>query len=139
MSSYHESQVRIDEAEAALRDGDEARARALYREAARLQRAFIDSLPADRVRTKSIYGLSVVTLLYRAGDLADADRLAHKLLAEPWIEPHSAGKLRALLDRIDRALRSTRVVTPSPSRARTRRLPPMGTGRLLNIPLWCGP
>jgi Flp pilus assembly protein TadD len=103
MSHYRESQTRIDEAEAALREGDEARARASYREAARLQRAFIDSVPEDRVRTRSIYGLSVATLLYRAGDLWDAERLAHQLLAEPRIEPHSANQLRALLNRICRS------------------------------------
>src|SRR5580692_3221774 len=100
MSNYRESQARIDEAETALRDGDEARARALYREAARLQRAFIDSVSADRVRTRSIYGLSVATLLYRAGDLDDAERFAHQLLAEPWIEAYSASKLRVLLNQI---------------------------------------
>ncbi len=88
MSNYRESQVRIEEAEAALRDGDESRARTLYREAAGLQRAFVESLPVDRVRTRSIYGLSVATLLYRAGDLDEVERLAHQLLAEPWIEAH---------------------------------------------------
>jgi hypothetical protein len=100
MANYRESQVRIDEAEAALRDGDEGRARTLYREAARLQRAFVDALPADRVRTRSIYGLSVATLLYRAGDLDEAERLVHQLLAEPWIEAPSAAKLRMLLNQI---------------------------------------
>lgn len=139
MSSYHESQARIDEAEAALREGDAARARALYREAATLQRAFIDSVAADRVRTRSIYGLSVATLLYRAGDLDDAERLAHQLLVEPWLEARSADKLRVLLEQIwkDRGL-----IEASMALLRRRvpaRLPPMGTGRLLGIPAWCGP
>ena len=98
MSNYRESQVRIDEAEAALRDSDAERARTLYREAARLQRAFVDSLPSEQVRTRSIYGLSVATLLYRAGDLEEVRRLAHQLLAEPWIEARAAAKLRELLN-----------------------------------------
>jgi hypothetical protein len=134
MSNYRESQVRIDEADAALRDGNEDRARMLYREAARLQRAFVDSLPSDRVRTKSIYGLSVATLLYRAGDLEDVERLAHQLLAEPWLEAHSAAKLRVLLNQIWKvhpAQASSRLRQPA------RRLPAMGTGSRLNIPVWC--
>jgi len=101
MSHYRESQARIDEAEAALREGDDVRARALYGEAARLQGALLDEVPADRVRTRSVYGLSVATLLHRAGDLDGAARLAQELLAEPWIEAHSAGGLRLLLDRIE--------------------------------------
>jgi hypothetical protein len=131
MSNYHESQTRIDEADAALRDGEEDRARTLYREAARLQRAFIESLPPDRVRTRSIYGLSVATLLYRAGDLEDVERLAHQLLAEPWIEAHSASKLRALLNQLWKAQ-----PTYARSRKPARRLPAMGTGSRLNIPVW---
>lgn len=134
MSNYRESQVRIDEAEAARRDGDEAGARKLYREAARLQRAFVDSLSPDRVRTRSIYGLSVATLLYRAGDLDEVERLAHQLLAEPWIEAHSAAKLRGLLNQIWKAHRGS---PPSPPRRTARRLPAMGSGRRLNISLWC--
>lgn len=135
MSNYRESQARIDEAEAALRDGDEGRARTLYREAAGLQRAFVDSLPADRVRTRSIYGLSVATLLYRAGDLDEVERLAHQLLAEPWIEAYSAAKLRTLLNQIWKDHPDS-TQTPSPSRKPARRLPIMGTGRRLNIPVW---
>lgn len=140
MSNYRESQERIDEAEAAVRGGDDARARTLYREAARLQRAFLDSVSADRVRTRSIYGLSVATLLFRAGDVDDAERLAHQLLAEPWIEAYSANKLRALLDQIWKDHGNAKVSAPSwRTRPRARRLPPMGTGRLLNLPVWCVP
>jgi hypothetical protein len=147
MSDYHDSQACIHDAETALREGDEARARVSYREAARLQRAFVDSLPAERVRTRSAYGLSVATLLYRAGDCQDAERLAHKLLAEPWIEVYSADKLRELLDRIWNDHRDQEPAPgadaeeassndrPSPARPplhkRARTLPAMTTGRRL--------
>ncbi|MEP7121847.1 MAG: hypothetical protein ABJE95_13085 [Byssovorax sp.] len=134
MSNYRESQVRIDEAEAALRDGDEDRARSLFRAAAGLQRAFVDSLPTDRVRTRSIYGLSIATLLYRAGELEEVERLAHQLLAEPWIEPRAAAKLRVLLSQVWKAHAGS---TQSPSRKPAHRLPAMGTGRLLNIQIEC--
>jgi hypothetical protein len=103
MSHYLESQARIDEAEAALQQGDDVRARTLYREAARMQCAFIDSIPAERVRTRSIYGLSAATLLFRGGDLDAAERLAHQLLSAPWIELQSAERLRALLTQISTA------------------------------------
>lgn len=96
--SYQESQKRIADAEAALRAGDLDKARVLYREAARLQRAFVDAQPTERIRTRSIYGLSAATLFFKAGDLDEAEQLAQKLLMEPWIEPDSANKLRLLVD-----------------------------------------
>ena len=142
--SYQESQMRMAEAEAALKEGDEESARALFREAARLQRAFIDALPADRVRTRSVYGLSSATLAYRAGDLDEAERLAAHLLSQPWLEPYSADRLRELLTRIwtDRegsplpettqpssSARSAQVTSPGMKRRREARLPKMmGSG-----------
>jgi hypothetical protein len=149
MSYYHDSQARIDEAEAALREGDVTRARSLYRDAARLQRTFIDSVSRDRVRTKSIYGLSAATLFHRAGDLDEAERLAHQLLAEPWIEAYSARGLRALLHDIwaerhepnvstskqDPSLLPPPTVPPEHQR-RVRTLPRMSSGRWLGREMW---
>lgn len=126
MSYYHDSQARIDEAEEALRAGDDARARALYREAAGLQRAFIDSVSPDRTRTRSIYGVSAATLFYRAGDLDDAEQLAHRLLAEPWVEARSAEELRHLLT----VIWSHRRDRAAPPR---RQLPLMTAGRRLKV------
>lgn len=136
--------MRIAEAEAALKEGDEQRARSLFREAARLQRAFVDALPADRVRTRSVYGLSSATLAYRAGDLDEAEQLAFHLLSQPWIEPYSKDRLRELLTRIwtDRegsplpkatqpssSARSAQATSPGMTRMREARLPKMiGSG-----------
>lgn len=100
MSLYRDSQKFIDEAEAALRAGDGPRARVAWREAARLQRAFVDALPPERVQSKSIFGLSAATLLERAGDSKEAEQLARQLLAEPWIDGDAASKLRRLLEGI---------------------------------------
>lgn len=97
---YRESEQRIVEADAAARAGEHERARVLYREAAELQRAFVDAQPAERVRTKSVFGRSAATLFYEAGDLDEAERLARSLLSEPWIEPGSAQKLRDLVAHI---------------------------------------
>lgn len=140
--SYQASQERIVEAEAAQKAGDTARARALFREAAQLQRAFVDSLPPERVRTKSVYGLSVASLLYRAGDLDEAERLAGQLLGEAWIEPHAADEIRALLAQIwlDRgepspSVRAAQSPPPRPpvraKRRSTPHLPIMKCGRRL--------
>ena len=95
--SYQESQQRITGAEAALRAGDLDKARVLYREAAELQRAFADAQPTERIRTRSIYGLSAATLFFKAGDLDKAEQLVQDLLVASWIEPGSANKLRLLL------------------------------------------
>jgi hypothetical protein len=95
--SYQESQQRITDAETALREGDLGKARVLYREAAELQRAFVNAQPPERTRTRSIYGLSTAALFFKAGDLDEAEQLAKGLLAEPWLEPGSVNKLRLLL------------------------------------------
>lgn len=95
--SYQESQRRITDAETALREGNLGKARVLYREAAELQRAFVNSQPTERIHTRSIYGLSTAALFFKAGDLDEAEQLAQGLLTEPRIEPDSVNKLRLLL------------------------------------------
>jgi hypothetical protein len=99
--SYRDSEQRIFEAETAMKEGDVDRARALFREAAALQAVFVDAQPAERVKTKSVFGLSAAILFYQAGDLGAAESLARRLLAEPWILPGPAAKLEALIDRIE--------------------------------------
>ncbi|AUX22419.1 uncharacterized protein SOCEGT47_029220 [Sorangium cellulosum] len=127
--SYEESQRRIYDAEAALREGDLHRARVLYREAAELQRAFVNAQPAERVRTKSVFGASAATLFYKAGDLDEAEQLTQTLLTQTWLEQGASVKLRGLLKQIadDRAsgahgairqrLRMLGVLGPRPPRS----------------------
>jgi hypothetical protein len=98
--SYQESQNSILEAETLVASGDVDGARAKYLEAARLQNIFVDSLPFDKVRTRSVYGLSAATLYYRANDLESAARLAHSLLAHEGLEERAAIALEGLLSRI---------------------------------------
>src|SRR5262249_16873452 len=88
------------EAEQHLRRGEPEQAREQFRQAAVLQRQFIESLPKERVRTRSVYGLSAATLYYRAHQWDVAARLAHLLLAQEWIEPYAASRLEELLARI---------------------------------------
>jgi hypothetical protein len=99
--SYQESEQRIFEAETALKEGDAERAHMLFREAAELQAEFADAQPPERVKTKSVFGLSAAVLFYQGGDLDAAASLATRLLAEPWIEAGTAGKLSELVARID--------------------------------------
>ena len=76
--SYRDSEQRIFEAETAMREGDVERARALFRQAAELQAEFVDAQPAERVKTKSVFGVSAAVLFYQGGDLdAAAPRAQH--------------------------------------------------------------
>ena len=115
MSLYEQSQQAILEAESAQRDGDGDRAMALFEKAANLQRQYVDSLPTDRVRTRSVYGLSVATLLYKARRLDQAERTAHGFLSQSWLEPYSANKFRELLTLIwdERLLLDLQVQMPA--------------------------
>lgn len=101
--TYQDSQRLIFEAEAAARSGDTQRAKDLFLEAAVLQRDMIASVPEDRVRTRSVFGLSAAALFYKAGDLDASERLACELLSQSWVDPYSAFKLRELLKAVWRA------------------------------------
>lgn len=94
---YHESLMLIYKAE---RLRDRQRAQELFREAAELQRQMVAELPADRTKTRSVFGLSVASLLYKGGDLEGSESYARDLLVQPWVEPRSAEKLRDLLHAI---------------------------------------
>ena len=98
--SYQESQNLIMEAEKLLEDGDQEGSSAKYLEAAKQQKAFVDSLAPSKVRTRSVYGLSAATLYYRGNDLDAAARLAHRVLSEAEVEAKSAAGLERLLSRI---------------------------------------
>jgi hypothetical protein len=109
-------------AELAQRVGCAEQAQALYREAAEMQWAFVESLPAGRVNTKSVYGFSTASLLFKAGDLDAAERRAAELLQQPWCEVGAADGLRDLLMDIQAARRHTivrekRNEAPAPTHA----------------------
>jgi hypothetical protein len=61
--------------------GDQARALELLAAAAELERAAMDAVPPSRSRTRSILAVSAVSLMYRAGQLHEAETLAFSLLA----------------------------------------------------------
>jgi len=100
MAAYDESQDLIVQAEQASRAGRHPEARSLYGQAAALQRQLLEALPEGRFRTRSAVGLSAASLLWRAGDLAQAERLAHELMAQEWLEARARTGLQELLGRI---------------------------------------
>ena len=104
-------------AEELLASGDLEGSARKYLEAAGQQYEFFNSLSRDKVRTRSVYGLSTATLYYRGNDLDESARLAHSILAEKLVESHSAEGLERLLSRIknDRMLQSkghTKIAVP---------------------------
>jgi hypothetical protein len=100
MSRYQESQDLIADAESALRAGDVEGARSLFRQAGMLQETVLASLPEERVRTRSVFALGVASLYYRANALDEAERAAHRFLADGWLHEHSRLALTDLLVRI---------------------------------------
>lgn len=100
MNLYQESQQHIHLASECLHAGDISTARSHFCIAGELQWRYVSTLPDDRVKTLSIYGLSAATLYYRGHDIARAEQIAYSLLLRPQIEEHAAGELRELLSRI---------------------------------------
>jgi len=100
MSDYRESQDMIARAELALRGGEIQEARGLFRAAAELQKRLVERLPPERVRTRSVFGLSAASLLFKADALDEAETLAYSLLADMPLEPRSREGLRDLLQRV---------------------------------------
>jgi hypothetical protein len=108
--TYQESQRLIYEAEAAIRTGDSNIAKHFFMQAAIIQKDLLKSVPQDRVKTRSVFGLSAASLLYKAGDLDASERFAHELLSQTWVESYSASKLKELLLEIWNARARTKAV-----------------------------
>ena len=100
MSDYHASQNLIARAEAAIKEGHIERGRALFGEAATIQKRLVESVPRERVRTRSAFGLSAAALFYKANALGEAERLAHLFMAEEALDQRSRQGLQELLARI---------------------------------------
>ena len=101
MSDYHESQNLITRAQAATRVGQTVRARALFREAAEMQRRLVEAMPHEQVWTRLTFGLSAASLFYKANDIDEAERLARLFLAEAPMGQRARGGLQALLRLIE--------------------------------------
>lgn len=100
MSKYDDSQVCISMANRYLMEGNTNEARASFKSAADIQWEFVESLADDKVKTRSIYGLSAASLYYRAHELAMAEHVAFYILSKTDIEPYCKTKLKDLLSMI---------------------------------------
>lgn len=80
--------------------GKRGQAADAYARAARLEIDAYHSIPAERVRTRGIVAVSAVSLLRKAGILAEAARNAHLFLADESLAEGSRGELERLLDDI---------------------------------------
>ena len=74
---HRESERLAAEAEAATLRGDGATARTLYAQAAREEFSALTYVGADKPRTLGITAVSAAALFYHAGNLAEAERVAH--------------------------------------------------------------
>lgn len=88
------------EASIALTLGEWARAETLYRDAARQEEAALNELGSDKTRTRGITAVSGVALWYKGKDYAEAERMAHKCLAESQLPSFATAQLRNLLHAI---------------------------------------
>jgi hypothetical protein len=119
--SYEEAQDSIRRGEQYLKEGDVAAARQCFLHAAHIYEAFVTSLPTEKRRTRSMYGLDAVELLYRAGDLGEAERVAHRILGEEGIEDYPRLDLQDLLARISDELHFAELGIDGPERDQRRR------------------
>ena len=72
VSAYQRSQEHIAAAELAICDGDGESAKEHWRQAAILQRDFVQKLPPEKPITRSVFGESAAILFERAGDHTEA-------------------------------------------------------------------
>jgi hypothetical protein len=100
-SDLHSKSERLAEAaHQAARAGNGQLAADLFSQAARIEADALLELGTDKPRTYGITAVSAVALWYKAGDLQEAERLAHVAAAARHLPPFAADELRALLQAI---------------------------------------
>jgi len=88
------------DAELASRSGDKRLAEDLYRKAAAEEAAALESLGAEKLRTRGITAVSAVSLWYKAHDYATAEGLAYRCLSADHLPSFAQAQLRNLLSMI---------------------------------------
>jgi hypothetical protein len=97
---HSRSEELAEAAHDAARAGDRHRAVELFSKAARLEKDALYELSGDKPRTYGITAVSAVALWYKAGELKEAERLAHVAAGTKHLPPFAAKELRALLQAI---------------------------------------
>lgn len=93
------------------KEGHCAEACSLYGQAAAWEKKALDQLSPDKVRTLGILGISLVSLLHKARDFAQAELTAQELPREPDLLPSA----RRELDTILQAIQSRQAENGSPA------------------------
>jgi hypothetical protein len=97
---HSESEALASAAHEALARHDGKRAAELFRRAAEAEEKALDAIAPDKLRTLGITATSAVALWYKAGELDEAARLAHRASAMQGIPAFALHDLRELLQAI---------------------------------------
>jgi hypothetical protein len=98
---HKKSEAAAAAAHQARRLGNDEKARFLFAIAAANELAALDYISADKKpRTFGITAVSVVALSYKAGQLQQAERIAHLILSNPALPAFAVDQLRELLQTI---------------------------------------
>lgn len=95
---HNQSQELAVEAGKLMAGGRRNEARPLYIMAAELEKLALDKVPADKVRTRGILGVSWIAMLYKAGAFAAAEKGILELLPLQELPSESRWQLLELLE-----------------------------------------
>lgn len=97
---HRESERLASEADVALRRGDRATAKELFAKSAVAEAAALGFVGTDKPRTLCITAVSAASLWHHAGNLHEAERVAHSALNLTGLPGFAIGELRTLLQSI---------------------------------------
>jgi hypothetical protein len=101
LDHHKASEAAAAAAHGALRDGQDDKAKLLFATAAAEEIAALPFLKCEqKPRTFGITAVSAVALSYKAGELLQAEQLAHSVLADQALPPFAVDQLRELLQTI---------------------------------------
>ncbi len=85
----------------ALRNADELKAKQFFAKAAELEQKALELVdPNVKPRTFSITAVSATALLYKSDQLQQAEKLAHQLLAQGFVQDFAKTQLQELLQSV---------------------------------------
>lgn len=98
---FHEQAERFAiEAELAMQARKLEDAIGLYKQAAEFERKALDQVDVSKPRTRGVTAVSAVALWYKAGEYAQAEQLAHAMLADHQMPDFATEELRNLVQAI---------------------------------------
>lgn len=98
--THDQSQRLASEAAISLQRGCTEDAKSLYERAALLEEKALDALPSDKVRTRGILAVSLVSLYYKAAAYEKGEAFVHRFLSRGDLPGFANHQLRELLQTI---------------------------------------